>query len=109
MKIRRSGDEHRTLPAWLEIGADSIPGGASGAAIGTIAPANQAAKVHAQLSQWGFFPMVFAYIDPGAGSMVIQAVIAGALAIPFFFRTQVARLFARIRGRGEHADSGRED
>ena len=29
------------------------------------------------------------YIDPGAGSMVIQAVLAAALAIPFFFRTHV--------------------
>jgi hypothetical protein len=37
------------------------------------------------------------YIDPGAGSMVIQAVLATALAIPFFFRTQISRVVQRFR------------
>ena len=36
-------------------------------------------------------PVFLAYIDPGAGSMVIQAVLAAALAIPFLFRTNVRR------------------
>lgn len=43
--------------------------------------------------------MVFLYIDPGAGSMVIQAVLAGILAIPFFFRSQIGRVVASIKGR----------
>ena len=38
------------------------------------------------------------YIDPGAGSMVIQAILATALAIPFFFRTQISRVVQRFRG-----------
>ena len=38
------------------------------------------------------------YIDPGAGSMVIQAALATALAIPFFFRTQISRVVQRFRG-----------
>lgn len=42
--------------------------------------------------------VIFAYIDPGAGSMVIQAVLATALAIPFFFRTQISRVVRRVRG-----------
>lgn len=42
--------------------------------------------------------MFFAYIDPGAGSMVIQAVLAVVLAIPFFFRTHVSRVVQRLRG-----------
>ncbi|MCC6619395.1 MAG: hypothetical protein IT341_10215 [Chloroflexi bacterium] len=42
--------------------------------------------------------MILLYIDPGAGSMLIQAILAGALAIPFFFRTQVSRLVRRFRG-----------
>lgn len=42
--------------------------------------------------------MIFAYIDPGAGSMLIQAVIAGALAIPFVLRTQIRALVDRFRG-----------
>ena len=37
------------------------------------------------------------YIDPGAGSMVIQAVLAAALAIPFFFRTHIGRAVQRLR------------
>jgi hypothetical protein len=49
--------------------------------------------------------MILLYIDPGAGSMVIQALLAGLLAIPFFFRTQAARFIQRIRSlRGEHED-----
>jgi hypothetical protein len=43
--------------------------------------------------------MILGYIDPGAGSMVIQMLIAAALAVPFFLRTQIARGLDRIRGR----------
>jgi hypothetical protein len=39
------------------------------------------------------------YIDPGAGSMVIQAALAAALAIPFFFRTRIARATQWLRER----------
>lgn len=38
------------------------------------------------------------YIDPGAGSMVIQAVLAGLLAVPFMFRSAIGRAVARLRG-----------
>jgi hypothetical protein len=41
--------------------------------------------------------MILAYIDPGAGSMVIQAVLAAALAVPFFLRSHIARFIERIR------------
>jgi hypothetical protein len=41
--------------------------------------------------------VVLLYIDPGAGSMVIQAVLATALAIPFFFRARMSRLVQRVR------------
>jgi len=44
------------------------------------------------------------YIDPGAGSMVIQAVLAAALAIPFFFRTQINRVVQRFRDPRESKD-----
>ena len=43
--------------------------------------------------------MIIAYIDPGSGSMVIQMLIAAALALPFLLRTQIARGIDRIRGR----------
>lgn len=47
--------------------------------------------------------MVFAYIDAGSGSLLIQALIAGLAAIPFFFRRQLSRLFAVVR-----RDDGRD-
>lgn len=40
-----------------------------------------------------------AYIDPGSGSLIIQAVIATLVAIPFFFRTHFARLARTLRSR----------
>lgn len=51
--------------------------------------------------------MPLLYIDPGAGTMVIQAVLAVVIAIPFFFRSQVSRALQHLRelrGRG-HDDS----
>jgi hypothetical protein len=41
--------------------------------------------------------MPFAYIDPGSGSLLIQAVIAALVAVPFFFRRQIARVADAIR------------
>lgn len=42
--------------------------------------------------------MVFAYIDAGSGTMLLQIVIAGAVAIPFFFRNAVVGGWRRLRG-----------
>jgi hypothetical protein len=39
-----------------------------------------------------------AYIDPGSGSMLLQVLLASALAIPFFFRRTIGDLWHRIRG-----------
>ena len=41
--------------------------------------------------------LVFAYIDPGAGSLIIQAIIAGLVSIPFFFRNAIRSTFGRLR------------
>jgi len=32
-----------------------------------------------------------AYIDPGAGSLIVQALIASVVAVPFYFRRQLSR------------------
>ena len=40
-----------------------------------------------------------AYIDPGSGSMLLQVLLAGALAIPFFFRRVISDGLNRIRGK----------
>lgn len=41
---------------------------------------------------------LLAYIDPGSGSLIIQVVIATIVAIPIFFRTQIARFMHAVRG-----------
>jgi hypothetical protein len=41
---------------------------------------------------------LLAYIDPGSGSLIIQVVIATLVAIPIFFRTQIARAVHAVRG-----------
>lgn len=43
----------------------------------------------------------FAYIDPGSGSLMIQAVIAGIIAVPFFFRAKISKFVRAIRGNDE--------
>jgi hypothetical protein len=48
-----------------------------------------------------------AYIDPGSGSMLLQVVLAGLLAVPFFFRRTVADVWHRLRGNGDDAADGR--
>jgi hypothetical protein len=54
--------------------------------------------------------VIFAYLDPAFGGMVIQMLVAAAVAIPFFLRAQIARTMGRLRGRraGTH-DEGPSD
>jgi len=42
---------------------------------------------------------VVAYLDPGTGSLLIQALIAGALTVPFILRRRMKTGIARLRGR----------
>lgn len=48
---------------------------------------------------------IFAYIDPGSGSLIVQALIAGIVALPIFFRHQIRRAVRAFRGPRE-ADTG---
>jgi hypothetical protein len=41
---------------------------------------------------------IFAYIDAGSGSMILQVLLAGALAVPFFFRRTIGGAWRRLRG-----------
>jgi hypothetical protein len=45
--------------------------------------------------------LIFAYIDPGSGSLMIQALIAGMVALPIFFRHQISRLIRTVRRQDE--------
>jgi hypothetical protein len=38
-----------------------------------------------------------AYIDPGSGSLIIQALIAGAIAAPIMLRNQIRRAAGTLR------------
>jgi hypothetical protein len=48
-----------------------------------------------------------AYIDPGSGSMLLQVILAGLLAVPFFFRRTVADVWHRVRGNGHDVADAR--
>ena len=41
---------------------------------------------------------VFAYIDPGSGSLLVQALIAALVAVPIFFRQHIGRAVRALRG-----------
>ena len=41
---------------------------------------------------------LLAYIDPGSGSMLLQVILAGVLAVPFFFRRVITDTWHRVRG-----------
>jgi len=41
---------------------------------------------------------VFAYLDPGSGSIIIQAVIAGIIAVPVIFRNKISAMVRAVRG-----------
>lgn len=49
---------------------------------------------------------LFAYIDPGSGSLIVQALIAGLVAIPVFFRHQIARFVRTVRGTDQASSDG---
>lgn len=41
---------------------------------------------------------ILAYIDPGSGSLLLQAILAGLLSIPFVFRRTIGGFIHRLRG-----------
>lgn len=49
------------------------------------------------------------YIDPGSGSLVVQALIAGLVAIPVFFRHHIARAVRTLRGDGDRASASPQE
>lgn len=51
--------------------------------------------------------MPFAYIDPGSGSMLLQVILAGLLAVPFFFRRTISDVWHRVRGERSESASHR--
>ncbi len=50
-------------------------------------------------------PHLFAYLDLASGSMIIQAAIAGVVAVPILLRNQIRR----VLGRGKPAEESTLD
>jgi hypothetical protein len=50
--------------------------------------------------------LVFAYIDPGAGSLIIQALIAAVVSVPFFFRNAIRSTIGRLRRKPADGSGG---
>jgi hypothetical protein len=44
---------------------------------------------------------LFAYIDPGSGSLVLQAILAAIVSVPFFFRRTIGGAIGKLRGRSK--------
>jgi hypothetical protein len=50
-----------------------------------------------------------AYIDPGSGSLIIQAVIATVIAVPIFLRSQISRAVRTFRRSDEQEPTRGDD
>jgi hypothetical protein len=42
---------------------------------------------------------MLAYIDPGTGSLIVQAIIGALVAVPYLLRRQLARAYRSLGGR----------
>lgn len=51
-------------------------------------------------------PAVLAYLDPGAGSLLLQLLVAGAAGLAVFLRLQGRRLLALLRRRRKGDSDG---
>jgi hypothetical protein len=56
------------------------------------------------LALWAAEPGVHAYIDPGSGALIWQALVAGFVGAAFYFRRFFSRIFGRGRREGPPTD-----
>jgi hypothetical protein len=62
--------------------------------------------VLAALAMWGAETRVLAYIDPGSGALIWQAIVAAFVGAGFYFRRYFGRFFSRDRRQDPPADNG---
>ena len=62
--------------------------------------------VLAALAVWCVEARVLAYIDPGSGALIWQAIVAGFVGAGFYFRRYFGRFFSRNRRQDPPADNG---
>jgi hypothetical protein len=60
--------------------------------------------VLAALAVWGAETRLQAYIDPGSGALIWQAIVAGFVGAAFYFRRFFGRFFSRDRREDPPAD-----
>jgi hypothetical protein len=48
---------------------------------------------------------VLAYIDPGSGSLLLQALLAALLSVPFLFRRAIGGAVQRLRGGSRRSET----
>ncbi len=73
---------------------------------GSTAPRRFDVVVLAALIVWAADTRVDAYIDPGSGALVWQAIMAAVVGAGFYFRRFFGRFFSRDRRQDPPADSG---
>jgi hypothetical protein len=52
--------------------------------------------------------LLLAYIDPGSGSLLLQAILAAIISVPFFFRRTIGGALSRLRGGSKPDDAPAE-
>jgi hypothetical protein len=52
---------------------------------------------------------IFAYIDPGSGSLLLQAILAAIISVPFFFRRTIGGALSRLRGVTRQQEAAKPD
>lgn len=53
--------------------------------------------------------LLLAYIDPGSGSLLLQAILAAIVSVPFFFRRTIGGALGRLRGRSRPDEPSQPD
>lgn len=52
---------------------------------------------------------IFGYIDPGSGSLLLQAILAAIISVPFFFRRTIGGAISRLRGGSRSDDATKSE
>ena len=52
---------------------------------------------------------LLAYVDAGSGTMLLQVIVAGLVAVPFFFRRIISDTWHRVRGEPEETTTSSDE
>jgi len=61
------------------------------------------------LIQTGHFSNLFAYLDPGSGSLLIQLIIGAAAGVAYTLRTQIGNFVRLISGKSRKESEEKKD